>query len=102
MIKKLIPMSEARKQENRKKRHRYRSQNHINKQIKNDRGRKQGILPFWKETKTKRGNSARKKVSAKTEDRGESDKKKPSNIIKEKKEAAVELFPKAKGLVPKR
>lgn len=63
--------------------------------------REEELAPKEKKIKQKRGNSARKKGSAKSEVRGESAKK-PSNVVKEKKEPAVELFPKAKGLVPKR
>jgi len=63
--------------------------------------REEELAPKEKKVKQKRGNSARKKGSAKNEMRGESAKK-TINVVKEKKEVVEELFPKAKGLVPKR
>lgn len=64
--------------------------------------REEELAPKEKKTKNKRGNSARKKGSARPEGRGESAKKIVSNTVKEKPIPVEENFPKAKGLVPKR
>ena len=64
--------------------------------------REEELAPREKKNKPKRGNSARKKGSAKNEMRVESAKKNNTPNTKEKAAPVEDNFPKAKGLVPKR